>query len=106
MIENAKILVTPEELKAKSTEVSNKVADMTTHFTQLKSYVDKTATYWIGDGGDVHRQQYADLVDEVEEILKRLAEHPKDLLEIAGVYSDVEKQIEEFSMALPGDVIV
>ena len=105
-IGEANILVSTDELKTKSAEVSTKVVDMRTHFDELKQCIEKTSNYWIGDGGDVHRKQYNDLVEKVEEILKRLGEHPKDLLQIAGVYSETEKQIEEFSATLPGDVIV
>jgi hypothetical protein len=39
-------------------------------------------------------------------MLKRLKEHPNDLLTIAGVYESVETAVNEISMELPGDVIM
>jgi WXG100 family type VII secretion target len=98
--------VTPEILTSKSTEVANKVRTMTTHFEELKGLVDKTKGYWLGEAGDQHRQMYEDLVSDIEEILKRLGEHPVDLVTIAQKYSDVELKIQQDIAALPGDIIV
>lgn len=98
--------VTPEVLTAKSTEVANKVNSMRLHFEELKSLVDKTSGYWIGEAGDKHRSMYQDLEDDVEQILKRLGEHPVDLVAIAQQYSDVELKIQQEIQSLPSDVIV
>lgn len=98
--------VTPEVLTAKSTEVANKVNSMRRHFDDLKALIDKTSGYWIGEAGDKHRKMYQDLESDVEEILKRLGEHPVDLVTIAQKYSDVELKIEQEIQSLPSDVIL
>lgn len=98
--------VTPDILKNKSDEVTNKVNQMKRHFEELQSGIDKTEGYWIGEAGDKHRQLYNGLKNDIEEILNRLYEHPKDLLAIAQNYMDVELSIEEDVETLPGDVIV
>lgn len=98
--------VTPEILTAKSTEVANKVNAMKNHFEDLKGFVDKTKSYWLGEAGDKHRKMYEDLLVDIEEILKRLSEHPVELVEIAQRYADVELKIQQEISALPGDVII
>jgi uncharacterized protein YukE len=98
--------VTPERLIEKSSQTSASIRTMTNQFEQLKKLVAKTQAYWLGDGGDVHRNLYTDMEADVEYMLKRLAEHPTDLIEIAQKYSTVETQIQQEIQELPGDVIV
>ncbi len=62
--------------------------------------------YWIGEAGEMHRNMYRDLEDDIEEILKRLGEHPVDLVAIAQKYSDVELKIQQEIQELPGDIIL
>ena len=98
--------VTPEVLTSKSSEVANRVTKMKTYFDDLKALMEKTSAYWEGEAGDKHRQMYKDLIEEVDEILRRLGEHPVDLVTIAQKYSDVELKIQEEIQALPGDILV
>lgn len=98
--------VTPEILTEKSSEVAGKVTSMRQHFEELKAVVDKTSKYWIGEAGEMHRSMYRDLEDDIEEILKRLGEHPVDLVAIAQKYSDVELKIQQEIQELPGDIIL
>ncbi len=100
------IKVTPEVLTQKSTEVANKVNAMKQHFEQLESLVEKSKTYWVGEAGDKNRQMYESLKEEIDEILRRLGEHPVDLVEIAQRYTDVELKIQQDIQALPSDVLV
>ena len=97
--------VTPEQLKSKAGEVSSKIKTMEIAFDELARYVSRTSQYWIGEAGDKCRSLYEEDKKEVEEMLKRLKEHPKDLLVMAHVYEDVERRVEEISNALPEDVI-
>lgn len=100
------IIVTPEVLVSKSGDLSKRVAEMRVHFQELKDVMDKTNKYWIGDGGDVHRNRYYGNLDNIETILKRLEEHPRDLLTMAGLYEEVENLNTQEGMALPQDVII
>lgn len=43
--------------------------------------------------------------DDWTYIIKRLKEHPEDLLEMAGVYKEAEKTTTQIANSLPGDVI-
>lgn len=98
--------VTPEVLTEKSSEVAQKVASMRAHFEELKEVVNKTSAYWLGEAGDMHRNMYKELEGDVEEILKRLGEHPVDLVTIAQRYSDVELKIQQEIQELPSDILV
>lgn len=97
--------VTPEQLKSKADEVSAEIRAMENAFEELARNVSRTSQYWIGEAGDKCRSLYEEDRQQVEEMLKRLKEHPADLLTMAQVYEDVERRVEEMSNALPEDVI-
>jgi WXG100 family type VII secretion target len=103
---DVELLVTPEQLNNKAAEVEKNVANMRTRFDNMKRLIDKSQNYWIGDAGDMHRQNYADQVENIELVLKRLAEHPEDLRAIAQTYSETELKIADVIVPeLPGDVL-
>jgi WXG100 family type VII secretion target len=97
--------VTPAKLKEKADEISKDIREMTTAFEQLADRISRTSHYWIGEAGDTCRSQYAEHRKEIDQMLKRLGEHPRDLLEMAQIYEAVEKRVTEISNALPEDVI-
>lgn len=100
------LLVTPETLHQKATEVEARVKAMKTRFDNMKALVDKSSSYWVGEAGDMHRKNYADQVENIDQILRRLGEHPIDLRAIAQTYSDTELKIQEtIIQELPGDVL-
>lgn len=103
---NTQFMVTPEELLRKSTEVSEKIKVMERYFDELKMLVDKTKGYWIADRGDGSRKQYYDTLNAIDTIIKRLKEHPVDLVTIAQQYTDVEMKIQNDIAELSGDVIL
>lgn len=104
-MDNVQILVTPDVLVQKSQDVTTKINKVRVLFEELQKLVEDTQAYWIGEGGDKHRSNYTKYYDDVETILKRLSEHPKDLLEMAGLYVEVEQGNVEIAQALPSDVI-
>ncbi len=100
------IKVTPEELTAKAQEVTNEITKMSGHLDELRNLMDKTKGYWIGEGGDANRNMYYGLTDTIEKIMKRLKEHPVDLVAIAQTYTETELKIEEVASTLPGDILM
>jgi len=99
------INVKPEDLVVKASELQRKVSSIREKFATMTSLVEKTENYWIGEAGSFYREMYQDAIKEQETVLKRLEEHPKDLLEIAQRYSDKELQLEQLANELPGDVL-
>ncbi len=99
------VKVTTEELVNKADDVTNKIKKFKTSFEEIKKLMEGTSAYWIGEAGDLHRELYNKQVDDVDEMIKRLEEHPKDLCEIAGVYVSTETANNDIANQLSGDVI-
>ena len=74
-------------------------------FGELERVIGNTRSYWIGEAGNRHRQAYTERKDELETMFTRLEEHPRDLLQISGNYTQAENEIESMVSALETDVI-
>ena len=103
---NFQIKVSTDILRAKEDVVTGKVSEMEGGLNEMKQVVMRTANYWIGEGGDARRNSYINQQAFVEEMVKRLKEYPMDLLKMAGIYEEAEKDNEEIPHALSADVIV
>lgn len=100
------LLVTPEVLNQQAVEVEKRVANMKTHFENMKRLVEKSKGYWVGEAGDMHRQNYTEQETNIDQVLRRLNEHPSDLRAIAQMYTTTELKIEEaIIQELPGDIL-
>lgn len=105
--EGVQLKVTPSELEAKSNSVAKLSDSMKNKYYSLKNIITRSSEYWIGDGGNVHRNKFNELNNDVEEMFHRIQEHVVDLQVMAGVYTDAEQRItSEIQEALPADVIV
>ena len=101
-----KLKVTPEQLILKADEVLEDVNTMKTCIDTIQEKVDGTKGYWIGEAGELHRNLYYNQKENIDLIMRRLDEHPKDLKVIAGKYTAVEKEVEGIANALTDNVIV
>lgn len=106
MLTEAHIRVSTEVLVDKAQQVSKCITDMNNIFGQMESIVNRTNYYWIGEAGDLHRKLYIKQKDTIEEMMRRLREHPRDLQAIAQNYVRAENETEGMANELPGDVIV
>ncbi len=102
---NVIIRVRPEVLVQKSQEVSADIQKLSACFEDLERIVNRTSYYWVGEAGDMHRKLYQEQKADVDEMMRRLKEHPRDLLEIAQKYIDVDVAAGAMANELPGDVI-
>lgn len=102
---NVIIKVNPEVLVQKSGEVSADIKKLSTCFDDLERIVNRTSYYWIGEAGDMHRKLYQEQKENVDEMMRRLEEHPRDLLDIAQKYVDVENVAGTIANELSGNVI-
>lgn len=105
MIGNATIKVSTDVLVTKAQEVTQRINSMSNCFDDLETVIGRTSYYWIGEAGDMHRKLYQEQKEDVAEMMKRLKEHPKDLIAIAQNYSEAEKSVTEVANILSGDVI-
>ncbi len=99
------IKVNSAVLNSKAQTVSKSIARMEECFGQLEKIISRTSYYWIGEAGDLHRKMYRDQKEPIYGMMKRLKEHPDDLLAIAQTYEKVEAEVQSMAMELPGDVI-
>lgn len=99
------IKVNSTVLNNKAQSVSKSITNMSNCFEQLETIINRTSYYWIGEAGDMHRKTYQDQKPQIEEMIKRLAEHPNDLVTIAQTYETAESEVQAMAGELPGDVI-
>ena len=98
--------VTPEELEKKSSEFSTIIQSINKRLNQIEEIAGKTNSYWQGEAGDKDRSGYSSYRDDIMSIVKRLREHPDDLLRMAGIYKQAERTVLEKDSKLKTDLIV
>lgn len=99
------IKVNSAVLNDKAQAVSRQIKTMENCFEQLDTIVNRTGYYWIGEAGDRQRTLYKEQRPQIEEMMRRLKEHPTDLMTIAQNYETVESQVQSMAVELPNDVI-
>ena len=97
--------VTPEELQTTSDAVKTQMGAIERNWRGLCEIVDASGAYWEGDAGDCGRRLLANIREDVQTIIKRLNEHPTDLLKMAGIYKDTESKAADMANTLPDNVI-
>lgn len=97
--------VSPEELSRKAESTASHVSSVRNHFAAMQEAVRRSAGYWVGEAGDVHRRTYEEELPVLEEILKRFQEHSADLLLMSQNYLQTEQEVGAMIQELPSDVI-
>lgn len=97
--------VSPDQLKNAAEEIQNQITAFETKLKQMVQVIQGSKGYWTGDASAAHQKAFESLKEDVELVIRRLREHPDDLLKMAGLYEEAEKQAVEKSQALSGDVI-
>lgn len=100
------IKVSPDILIGQAGVVLNRIYSVERHFQKIESAVQRSANYWEGDAGDIHRRVYRDYKNEIVEVLKRFRETAQILEEISGNYMGGEASAEEEASGLPTDIIM
>lgn len=104
---NVQLRVTPSDLQIKSDSISKLVTQMKKQYIQLSNTVNKTSSYWLGEGSNAHKAKFNEQNEDVEEMFNRINEHIVDLQKMAGVYTSTEAEVKEvINDSLPSDVIV
>lgn len=98
--------VTPEVLQRKSGEFTDIIKEIKVHFDRIESISAKTKGYWQGDAGARDRESYASYKNDIRFIIRRLQEHPTDLLTMAGIYREAEQAAEATNAQLKTNQIV
>ncbi len=98
--------VSPDVMKAKAQEITGQISSISKSWQEMCNIINKSKGYWEGDAGDYHRKAFDENKSDVEELLKRLKEHPGDLLTMAGIYTQAEAEAQALASSLPEDIIV
>ena len=100
------IKVTTEELLSKADIVKTKVAQMQRDIDEAERLLNNTASYWLGDAGDKKRRDFQKRKQQADQVVRRLSEYPRDLLEMAGIYVAAERENASKPSSLPTDFII
>ena len=98
--------VTPEVLTRMAGDIEKQIQDISNQFNMIESDISQTRSYWEGEASDTHKSQYDSLKDDINEAVKRLRSNPVNLLQMAGLYTETETQMEAAAQSLSSDVIV
>ena len=102
---NVEIKVKDDALLSAASTLKDRISDMRSSYDKVMEIVQKTGGYWIGLAGDAHRNAFLEQQDDIDQIVRRLSEHPDDLLKIANLYVEAEKKSAEVPASLGADLI-
>lgn len=87
------IKVTTEELQNKASAAESSIKTMKSNLQEIKSILESTNGYWVGEAGDLYRKTYAATDEVLQNIITELEKYPPSLMEIAGVaYAPAEAE--------------
>ncbi len=99
------IIVTTEALVNQADEVAALISEVSGHFDNMKSVVNRTHSYWIGRAGNMHRDKYIKAQPDIDVAIRRLKEHVVDLKTMAGVFDSAEREAQREAESLISEVI-
>lgn len=100
------IKVNTAVLEARADAAEKQIRNVENSFETIGEIVNRSANYWEGEAGDAHRREYADYLEDLNEILERFWENVSDLRKIAGIYRENEQAVTAIGNELPSDVII
>lgn len=98
--------VSPDVMKNQAQAITGEIRKIETEWKKMEEVITRSNYYWQGEASNIHQKSYHKVKTEVEKVIRRLNEHPADLLEMAGVYIKVENEAVQSADALPDDVLV
>lgn len=101
-----KLKVTPDVLKSQAQAIKSEISSIEKQWANIETLIKRSKGYWEGEASQQHIKYYNEVKEPVKKVIKRLKEHPDDLLKMAGIYDTAEKQAASLANTLPDDVIV
>lgn len=98
--------VTPETLKALAKEYQEHIDSIQNQLNLIDNNVKGTRKYWLGDASNKHMEKYMDIQSDIKKTMNTVNKDPKDLLSIAGLYTEAEDTNIKTVSALPTDAII
>lgn len=97
--------VKPEVLKKRANDITSSINSIEKELAEIGTVVKGTKKYWEGDASNIHQKHYKTFEDDIPKVIKRLKEHPVDLLKMANLYDKTESENKQLALKLPADVI-
>lgn len=97
--------VTPDTLERQAQTVSEAIAEMQRSLTKMDKIFNETKNYWLGEASNVYQEKYAGQMETTRNVLKELENYPDMLLEMAGIYRNVEIQNIQCAEDLQANII-
>ena len=85
--------------------ITTNLENIRSALSQIRTTVYASKQYWQGAASSLHIKNYNITEPRMEEIINRLKEHPKDLLQMANLYQETERQNADAASALPSQII-
>lgn len=101
-----RLKVNTEELRRVSELISKDITVADDSFRDIYSIIDNSISHWEGEAADMARKMFNKKKNDVDTVIKRLKEHPTDLMRMAGIYDVAEKQSIDAGNVLKTDVII
>lgn len=98
--------VSTEEMLHRSDAIKESVNSIRVQFEEIEKRVRHTSGYWEGEASELHMTRFNKIKESCDEIVKRLSEHPDDLLKMAGIYNESENTSVENANSLQSNVIL
>ena len=98
--------VTPGVLCQKSGEFTGVVKEIQKRFARVEDIAARTKGYWQGEAGTQSRESLDSFQEDIQFVIRRLEEHPADLLTMAGIYAEAEQSVAETNAQLKTGLII
>ena len=97
--------VTPEELRAASSEFAAADGKVTNITSEMMALVTSLTSSWEGEASQAYINRFRTLEDSMQKIHNKILEHTNDLEEMARIYSETEGSLEGQNQAIPNTSI-
>lgn len=86
--------VTPEELRTAANTFKSKKEQMQTAYGEMQKANNTLDTSWNGQASDAFKTQFESMYKNLSQAEQKMSDAVEELEKAAGIYDDVEQQIE------------
>lgn len=104
-MDSIQIMVTTETLIEVSNDLENKVTKTYETFLEIEEIISATTSYWEGEGQQQMAVGYSRRSDDFNRVFEKIRKHSHRLGEMAGIYSQAEKDVTMVAGILATDAI-
>lgn len=100
-----RLKVSTDTMVSKANEITGQINTVERNWIKMKNLVKNTKIYWQGEASEAHQKSFQQIEESGDKLLRRLREHPGDLLKMADIYIETEKAAQSRASALPQNII-